>query len=54
MVVITTGEEKVRETEQPMVTVISTGASVVITAGGAITTQSCYYLQRHYCTVRHS
>ena len=53
MVVITAGEEKVRETEQPMV-VISTGASVVITAGGAITTQSCYYLQRHYCTVRHS
>lgn len=33
---------------QPMVA-ISTGASVVITAGGAIITQSCYHLRKHYC-----
>ena len=40
--------EKMRDKEQPMVA-ISTGASVVITAGGAVITQSCYYLQKHYC-----
>lgn len=34
-----------RDKEQPMVA-ISTGASVVITAGGAVITQSCYYLQK--------
>ena len=28
---------------------ISTGASVVITAEGAIITQSCYHLRKHYC-----
>lgn len=40
--------EQMRDKEQPMVA-ISTGASVVITAGGAIITQSCYHLRKHYC-----
>ena len=40
--------EKMRDKEQPMVA-ISTGASVVITAGGAVITQSCCYLQKPYC-----
>ena len=42
--------EKMRDKEQPMVA-ISTGASVVITAGRATITQSCCYLRKHYVRI---
>ena len=40
--------EQMRDKEQPMVA-ISTGASVGITAGGAVIIQSRHYLQKHNC-----